>query len=739
MNDSYFDNLNDVELRQELQKYGFPVMPVTETTRNLLIKKLKNHVLNESAVPKKSTTTRRSIQSTANATKRQTISPGRRTNASPSRRQTGASVLTANAYTKSNSNGQDYLTSPNSSNTNRDFYLSNDGRSYLNRDYDSYTNSRPTASRLTQGGVDITYNISPSNSKYSNNLTSKNSPKIYVPPPILSNDLQFSPHSETHRFSRDIDRSPLRNGKETPGVVSRLLKLRDITIGRSTINSLSTTPCPAPAYRNLCLSDSDSDSGSPTRYYSLYNRKPNRSLADNIWTRLNIKSKFKQSSVPYMLISCLGLFFLILAVLYMTKPPDMPSTMLEKSTTFTLCEELIHTAALAKPSINCIDNELLASSLALNKELIQLLQINTETHYCRDRSVSPEVTGTEFMKYLYKKRTTDAHKLLKSFHAALYLIDHNPQWKIQILNRKEGQQLADIYKQDIHFGLVKPYLPLKCLLLNKMQRFFLIIGTVFLIALLLAIVFVLWRFWTQRKQMRLKMVENFTKEIIKELIYRASLRDDSQGEVIVNHMRDKLIPLNKRKSLLCAWNEALQKLEASDSRIQFGCILQNGEECRTMKWVESILSTSCSSSAGTSASTLHHDNPEHRLNKKHWQSPAFDNVNKILDPPTPCLKIRHMFDAAEANMPDLKQNIVESILEKVGPQCRIYDIQLDRQSCCVYIRCATEKDAGIIHNEINGWWFDNRLVSIKFLRLQRYLTRFPNSTSIVPITIKNSK
>lgn len=738
MNDSYFDNLSDVELRQELQKYGFPVMPVTETTRNLLIKKLKNHILNESSVSKKSSTTRRSLQTTTNASKRQTISPGRRTNASPSRRPTAASVLNANVCTKTNINGQDYSTASVSSSTNRDYYLSNEGRSYLNKDYDSYGNSRPTASRLSLGG-DNSYNSSPLSSKYSNNFTSKSSPKIYIPPPILSNDVHFSPRPETNRYSRDIDRSPLRNGKETPGVVSRLLKLRNITIGRSSNNSLSTTPCSASAYRNFSVSDSDSDSGSPTRYSSLYNRKPNPSLVHSLWTRFNIKNKFKQSSVPYMLISCLGLFFLILAVLYMTKPPDMPSTMLEKSTTFTLCEEIIHTSALAKPSINCINNDLLAPSLALNKELIQLLQINIETHYCRDHSVSPEVTGTEFMKYLYKKRTTDAHKLLKSFHAALYLIDHNPQWKIKILNRKDDHQLVDIYKEDIHFGLIKPYLPLKCLLFNKMQRFFLIIGTVFLIALLIAIVFVLWRYWTQRKQMRTKMVENFSKEIIKELMYRASLKDDSQGEVIINHMRDKLIPLSKRKSLLGVWNEALQKLEASDSRIQFGCILQNGEEYRTMKWVESILSTSCSTSPATSPSTPHHDSSEHRLNKKHWQSPAFDNVNKILDPPTPCLKIRHMFDAAEANMPDLKQNIVESILEKVGPQCRIYDIQLDRQSCCVYIRCATEKDAGIVHNEINGWWFDNRLVSIKFLRLQRYLTRFPNSTSIVPITIKNSK
>ncbi|KAM7341783.1 LEM domain-containing inner nuclear membrane protein MAN1 isoform 1-T2 [Cochliomyia hominivorax] len=752
MSDSYFENLSDVELRQELQKYGFPVMPVTETTRNLLIKKLKNHVSNGTSVSSKSlASNRRSLQASTNTSKRQTISPGRRLNASPSRRQTVAATPTTIAASHVNRNNIDNPTTSTSNNTSRDYYLSNEGKSFLNRDYDNYANNRPLSSRLTVGG-EIGYSTSspPTNSKYSNSsLSSKNSPKIYVPPPIFANDhtQHYNPtrlNSSPRSTYREPERSPLRNGKETPGVVSRLLQLRDITIGRSHTNASFSTP----NTNNLYLSDSDSDSGSPTRYSTCYNRRPaNRSFGYNLWTRLNIKNKFKQSSVPYLLISCLGLFFLILAILYMTKPPDMPSTMLEKSTIFTLCEKLhdqTSSSLTAKPSVNCIDNELLGPSLALNKELIQLLQTSIEAHYCRDHSISPIVTGTEFMKHLYKKRTTDAHKLLKSFHGALYLIENNPQWKIEILGGRGDQHPPDIYKQDIQFGLLKPYLPLKCILFNKMQRFFLIIGSVFLFALLVGVVFVVWRFWHQRRELRVKTVDNFIKEIIKELMQRASLKDDTQGEIIVNHLRDKLIPLNKRKSLLSAWNEALQKLEASDSRIQFGCILQNGEEFRTMKWVESILSTSStastnSSNSSSSSTAFLQENSEQRLKKKQWQSPAFDNVNKILDPPTPCLKIRHMFDAAEANLPDLKQNIIESILEKVGPQCKIYDVQLDRQSCCVYIRCASERDAGIVHNEINGWWFDNRLVSIKFLRLQRYLTRFPNSTSVVPITIKNSK
>lgn len=35
------DNLTDSELRSKLIEYGFPVMPITNTTRKVMVKKLK--------------------------------------------------------------------------------------------------------------------------------------------------------------------------------------------------------------------------------------------------------------------------------------------------------------------------------------------------------------------------------------------------------------------------------------------------------------------------------------------------------------------------------------------------------------------------------------------------------------------------------------------------------------------------------------------------------------------------
>lgn len=221
------------------------------------------------------------------------------------------------------------------------------------------------------------------------------------------------------------------------------------------------------------------------------------------------------------------------------------------------------------------------------------------------------------------------------------------------------------------------------------------------------------------------------------------LANNQSTLVVVNHLRDKLITPSQRNEMEWAWQKAIKYLENNDSRIQFEIGNRNGEDCRMIRWIDTATmlspNQSLSSSVGgigTSASVAnttlinHSTKPYLQQNSpiKKWQSRAFDKSNKIREPPTTCLKIRQMFDKFEANNTNLQSIIQNAILEKVGTDCKIYDIQLDVNSCCVYVHCATIKDAGRLHDEINGWWFDNRLLSIKFLRVNRYMERFPNSS-----------
>ena len=49
------DDLSDSELRRRLAQYGFPILPVTDTTRKVLLKKLKNAVTSENTKTRRET------------------------------------------------------------------------------------------------------------------------------------------------------------------------------------------------------------------------------------------------------------------------------------------------------------------------------------------------------------------------------------------------------------------------------------------------------------------------------------------------------------------------------------------------------------------------------------------------------------------------------------------------------------------------------------------------------------
>lgn len=54
----------------------------------------------------------------------------------------------------------------------------------------------------------------------------------------------------------------------------------------------------------------------------------------------------------------------------------------------------------------------------------------------------------------------------------------------------------------------------------------------------------------------------------------------------------------------------------------------------------------------------------------------------------------------------------------------------------VLIRCSDLESAGIAFKALHGWWFDGRLVTVKYLREQRYEEHYPDSrgarTAILP-------
>lgn len=446
---------------------------------------------------------------------------------------------------------------------------------------------------------------------------------------------------------------------------------------------------------------------------------PLRVALGNLIAKLDEHYGFKQTFIPCALLCLFIAFLVFVAFMYMTISADIASTLGTIDTRYDLCE-----GATVDRS-RCLVQSDIEPALELLKLVGTELKARVEHSKCVDSSATSFWMSADDVIRLAKDHDPDllVPQVVRNLHTMEYLIGQNPQWRINHCDG-EGREIGfdEVVRRRAvkgnYFAILKPKLPFTCMLYNKFHTFFVIVGVLGLFGIVAYLVNYFFKFVLYVKQKRKDQVNALISEIIQAVSQAAasaggSESSDDGGLVVVNHLRDRLIAPDNRKKMEWAWLEALQFLEQHESRIQFEVGNRGGEDFKMMRWTDSApLPTSTRSVPGGA---------------KKWQSPAFDNTNKIPDPPTPCLKIRQMFDKYEVNDPNLKTIVQDAILEKVGARCKIYDIQMDRNTCCVYVRCATSQDAGIVHDEINGWWFDNRLVSIKFLRIERYLARFPRA------------
>lgn len=513
------------------------------------------------------------------------------------------------------------------------------------------------------------------------------------------------------------------------------------------------------------------------------------SLMTNLINKLDEQYGVRQSFVPCALLSTLIIFFVLVSVAYLTMSADLSQALDAKAATFKVCQPT-SSRDFDEPgddanrkTVNCIDESDLDAAFSLLKRLIPELQRQIVHNRCKDPAAAFGMSSREIIKLMVEDWTSSAFKTMHALHNAEYLVSVNPQWHVG--NFADAYATAALTMDEVmilresqtnHMAIVSPRLPLSCMLYKKMQAFFIIIGCLgILLAALYFIVFAYKKIMAHIRERRDRL-NNLIEDITNVLMQKAYDPDTAATEaasVVINHLRDKLIPPAERSRMESTWNDAIKFFEHNESRVQFSVATRNGEDYRVMRWVDTSMPTSrqssslspptspvaatASQSATASPSAYTTSSLYPRLSGPHggsglagaptasaavkkWQSPAFDKTNKIKDPPTECLKVRQMFDKYEASNPNLKQTIQDAILEKLGhTTCRIYDIQLDKATCCVYVRCGSARDAGLVHDEINGWWFDSRLVSIKFLRLERFTARFPQSTSTVCLEPSNSK
>lgn len=219
--------------------------------------------------------------------------------------------------------------------------------------------------------------------------------------------------------------------------------------------------------------------------------------------------------------------------------------------------------------------------------------------------------------------------------------------------------------------------------------------------------------------------------------------------LVVNHVRDVLIPIKEKMAKLKLWNKAVQFLEENESRVKPDVQHIQGDDLQVWRWLPPSACSPTKLSKLEAMSKEETDGSQAAApvdRPKLWQGQAFSTDSSGVNSPPPypltqCLKVRNMFDA-EVEVGDCwPVRIQDAILEKAEGG-KILHLAVDRGSRegCVYIKCSRPEEAGKVYRSLHGWWFDGNLVTVKYLRPERYHYRFPDSIhASVPLQPSNDK
>ncbi|KAL4840050.1 hypothetical protein H8958_014671 [Nasalis larvatus] len=234
--------------------------------------------------------------------------------------------------------------------------------------------------------------------------------------------------------------------------------------------------------------------------------------------------------------------------------------------------------------------------------------------------------------------------------------------------------------------------------------------------------------WTKEEEETRQMYDMVVKiiDVLRSHNEACQENKDLQPYMPIPHVRDSLIQPHDRKKMKKVWDRAVDFLAANESRVRTETRRIGGADFLVWRWIQP--SASCDKILV--------------IPSKVWQGQAF-HLDRRNSPPnslTPCLKIRNMFDPVMEIGDQWHLAIQEAILEKCSDNDGIVHIAVDKNSRegCVYVKCLSPEYAGKAFKALHGSWFDGKLVTVKYLRLDRYHHRFPQAlTSNTPLKPSN--
>ncbi|CAH4036369.1 unnamed protein product [Pieris brassicae] len=708
------DSMSDAELRTKLAEHGFPVMPITASTRKLLVKKLKmvldnkaprnsvdSKVKNRRSLARYSSDEEADMDTSSIQEKRNRRATTGGAMLPPSTSKTRRTPVKKISSVKRDSDGSESEEEKSPVRTHEEVETVTTRR--VTR---TYANDQEDFETGSDSDVDADKKTSP--------FRSSSRSSDYISSTLPAQETSPSP-PKTSIFSRpslSTNYSSLSPSDHLNSIRSRL--------------GLTSTLGDRPSQYSSSTSTYQPSSSTYQPSASSYRPSVTPFQPTTSTYQSNLSSVDEVES-PY-----LSNFTRRLSALK-ADPPKTPTSFVDRDATngsTILPRSVIPICQLNipgnRPGVNCVPKEQVTYAKNLLKVIHPELTARAAAYKCGKAGVMPYMTEREILDIARARaEAVDDSQCRKDLDNLQVLLVHNPRWGINIV------QLKNLYTKDVEYftllstdvvvqqrnkGLVAltlsdPSTPVSCLFVNTLYSAgstFLIIGVIAVAMLGAQKCYKLYINYQKRKSEEIY-------SMVEQIIDLISQETENSGEpyISVDHVRDTLISPQNREKMSSIWDAAVQFIQKNESRVRMEVQSVDGEDGRVWRWVAS------------------HNSPKRSAS---WQGQAFEtqegSVNNLTVSPTPCLKIRSMFEKNDTNQ-NLCTVIQDVILEKCD-RCNILHIDIDRASCCVYVKCATSDDAGVVYKSLHGWWYEGRLITVKYLRLERYMQRFPNSPSSGP-------
>lgn len=754
------DKLSDAELRTKLLEFGFPVMPITGTTRKVMAKKLKLLLENknktnndgrrslgrysseeESDTEIKATKSQKNRRVTMAAppmqppasssrirkstrTAEQPLSEEESEVVSPRRetRNVSTTVTTTTRTKKIIKNAQDEYDTGSESES--DIVVNNfkdkandvEKKASPVKSYSSYTSTTTSGKYSPPKLLDNSYKsgssyVSPS--RVTSFSTGNSLASEYAADRLSQIRQRYSygsPSYDKPLYSSTLTSENVEN-EETPFLSNFTRRLTSLT-GKKAEND----------YKNDIIKESDSNGASyPRSILTSYRSARGREPANYDYRTQS--SILKNNMISFAVLAVAALFFIFLALMYLGIKSD--TNLVTQGYTVPYC---VKTDANSKPGVNCVSEFDVTNAIHLLNVLRPELNKRAVANTCFDQKIKAHMTEAEIITFCKSNFGIQDEKQIKNDLKNLQILTFaNPDWGLRVVQTENNngivtlEDAAKSMEQVVFnhankvtsFVIFEPSLPWRCSLYNTfsfLTKSVLFIGLIFTILYSANVAYNWYKFYDKKQKDEIGfMVER----IIDILQSNAGGGGDDGNEnfVVINHVRDMILSVADRKKKANTWAKAVKFINENESRVRTEVQVVQGEPFEVWRWI------------GSANLSLSGSSPKN----KSWQGQAFEtqlgSVNSLPCSPTPCLKIRGMVEDGDRNTLMIR----DAVLSKCGPQCRILHCAVETNSNCVYLKCADPSDAAIAYRNLHGWWYAGQLVTVKYLRLERYMQRFPDS------------